>query len=68
MSENKDDLTTINKSFLPTPDELQIWNAAKDSRGPALSGSPSWKSYLAFLEEGFKKYGLTDIKKDSITF
>jgi hypothetical protein len=68
MSGNKDDLTTINKSFLPTPDELQEWHALKDSWGPALSGSPSWKSYLTFLEEGFKKYGLTDIKKDPITY
>jgi len=68
MKRGKDDLTTINKQFLPTPDQLQKWHALKDAGGPTLSGSPSWKSYLTFLEEGFKKCDLTDIKKDTITY
>ena len=68
VSRDKDDLTIINKSFLPTADELQEWHILKDAGGPTFSGSPSWKSYLAFLEKSFKKYGLTDIKKDTITY
>lgn len=67
-SYDKDELTTINKSFLPTPDELQKWVALKDAGGPTFAGSPSWKSYMAFLEKGFRGRGLVDIKKDLITY
>jgi hypothetical protein len=64
----KDDLTTINRSFLPTPDEMQKWSVLKDAGGPTFAGSPSWKSYVAFLEKGFSKRGLVDIKKDSTNY
>jgi hypothetical protein len=63
-----DELATFNKSFLPTSDELQEWHIQKDKQGTTFAGSPSWKSYLSFLENGFKKCGLTDIKKDFITY
>jgi len=68
MKGNRDDLTTINKNFLPTPDGLQEWHALKDAQGPTLAGSPSWKVYVPSLEEGFRKCGLTDMKKDTITY
>jgi hypothetical protein len=63
-----DDLTTINKSLLPAPDVLHKWSVLKDEGGPAFAGSPSWKSYVAFLEKGFRERGLTDIQKDPITY
>jgi len=68
VSRDKDNLTSINKDHLPTADELHEWHALKDTWSPALSGNPSWKSYLTFLEKGFKKCGLTDIEKDTITY
>jgi len=64
----KGTLTIINKNFLPTPDELYKWHVLKDAGGPTFAGSPSWKSYLSFLEEGFRKCGLADIEKDTITY
>jgi len=64
----KDYLTTVNKSLLPTPDDLQEWHILKDRAGPTFAGSPSWKSYLSFLENGFEQCDLTNIKKDSITY
>ena len=67
MTGASDDLTTINKGFLPTPDDLQEWHRLKDTQGPTFAGSPSWKSFLAFLENGLRKCGLTDIEKDSIS-
>lgn len=63
-----DTAVTINKAFLPTPDELQKWSVQKDAGGPTFAGSPSWKSHMAFLEKSFQKRGLTDIKKDFITY
>ena len=68
MHGKKDTLTTVNKSFLPTPDDLQEWHTLKDRAGPTFAGSPSWKSYLSFLENGLKKSGLTGIQKDFITY
>jgi hypothetical protein len=64
----KDDLTTINKSFLPTVDEFHTWFAFKDKGGPTFAGSPSWKSHVGFIEEGFRKHGVVDIEKDMITY
>ena len=63
-----DELATINKRFLPTSDELQEWHISKGNQGPTFAGSPSWKSYLLFLENGFRKCGLTGIQKDFITY
>ena len=68
MHGTKDNLTTVNKSFLPTPDDLQEWHTLKDREGPTFAGSPPWKSYLSFLEKGFKQCGLTNIQKDFITY
>jgi hypothetical protein len=68
LHETKDTPTTINKSFLPTPDDLHEWHTLKDREGPTFAGSPSWKSYLSFLEKEFKQCGLTGIQKDFITY
>ena len=63
-----DVITTIEKNLLPTSDELQEWHTLKDSQGPTFAGSPSWKSYLSFLEKSFRKCGLASMKKDFITY
>ena len=68
MKGSRDDLATIHKSFLPTPDELKEWHVLKDAQGPTFAGSPSWKSYLSFLEDGFRKCDLTDMRKDPIIY
>lgn len=68
MKEGIGDLATINKNFLPMPDELQKWHTLKDEQGPTFAGSPSWKSYLSFLENGFRKCGLTEMKRHTITY
>ena len=68
MKEGIDDLATINKNFLPTPDELQKWHTLKDAQGPTFAGSLSWNSYLSFLENGFRKCGLTEMKRHTITY
>ena len=67
-SDAGDNPAAINKSFLPAPDVLQKWSVLKDEGGPTFAGSPSWKSYMAFLEKGFRERGLIDIQKDSSTY
>jgi hypothetical protein len=65
---DKEGPTTINRSFMPTPEELQKWHALKDVGGPTFSGSPSWQAYMTFLENGFREHGLVDITKDRFTY
>jgi len=61
-------ITTINPRFMVTPQEAQEWQELKDKSGPTYSGSPSWKNYLAFLEEKLKQYGVVDITKNTWTY
>jgi len=55
-------------SFMPTPDEMQEWHLFKDAGGPTFAGSPSWKRFMAFLEENFLAIGLIDITRDTFTY
>jgi len=58
----------VEKSFMPTAERMQEWHVFKDAGGPTFAGSPSWKRYMAFLEENFRICGLADIKKDTFTY
>jgi hypothetical protein len=58
----------LDKRFMPAADEIQNWHVFKDAGGPTFAGSPSWKRYMAFLEENFRASGLIDIKKDTFTY
>jgi len=61
-------ITTINPKFMVTPDEAFQWHLYKDKAGPTYSGSPSWKSYMAFLEEKLKQCGVVNITKNTWTY
>jgi len=61
-------ITTINPKFMVTPDEAFQWHLYKDKAGPTYSGNPSWKSYMAFLEEKLKQCGVVNITKNTWTY
>jgi hypothetical protein len=61
-------LTTINHAYMVTADEAYQWNNYKDQFGATYSGNPSWKSYMTFLEQSLKAYGVQDIVKNSFTY
>ena len=61
-------LTTIHPKFMITPQDALQWHEHKDKGGPTYSGSPSWKSYMAFLEERLKQYGVVDLTKNTWTY
>jgi hypothetical protein len=60
----KKHLTTINPDFMIAPDEAYQWHQFKDQSGPTYSGSPSWLSYLKFIENKLKEYGVVDMAKN----
>lgn len=61
-------LTTINRDWIVSPEEALDWHRYKDSKGPALAGNESWRSFLAFLETRLKGYGCVDIRRSPWTF
>jgi hypothetical protein len=65
---NTNYITSINPKFVISPEEALQWHEYKDKAGPTYSGNSSWKSYLAFLEEKLKKYGVVDMTKNSWSY
>lgn len=61
-------LATINPAWLVSEREATDWHKFKDSKGPALAGSESWRSFLEFLEVKLKEYGCVDVRRSPWTF
>jgi hypothetical protein len=61
-------LTQLIPGFLVKPHEAYEWHLYKDMGGGTYSGSPSWKSYVEFLEQKFRAYGVQDIEKNAWTY
>ncbi len=59
----------MNPKFLVSPKEVHGWHVVKDSKGgPTMSGSPSWKNYLEFLEKNWREIGVVDIFRNPFPF
>src|SRR3982751_6027370 len=61
-------LTTINRRWLVSESEAMAWHRFKDSKGPALTGNESWRSFMGFLEAKLKEYGCVDVHRSAWTF
>ena len=61
-------LTTVNRAWIVSREEALDWHRYKDSKGPALTGNESWRSFLAFLEAKLKGYGCVDVHRSPWTF
>ena len=51
-----------------TPEDVYQWHLYKDKGGPTFSGSESWRSFLGFLEEKLREYGLADMFRNTWTY
>jgi len=62
-------LNKVDRTLLPTADEVRSWHAIKDSKGgPTLTGSPSWHNYLEMLEKEWRTLGVRDIFRNPIRY
>ncbi len=62
-------LTKVNPKFLVSAKEVHGWHVVKDSKGgPTMTGSPSWKNYLEFLEKSWREIGVVDIFRNPFPF
>jgi hypothetical protein len=62
------DLNHINSKFLMSLDDVQKIHASKDSLGPALSGTASWRNFVGIIESRIKAAGAVDLVKHTFTF
>jgi hypothetical protein len=61
-------LTNIDPAWAVTADEGYEWALVKDANLPAMTGSPEWNNYIAFLEEKLLEYGVVDMHRNSWNF
>lgn len=61
-------LTRPNPAWVISEEEAVAWHRLKDSHGPTLAGSPSWRAFMQFLEGKLGEYGCVDIHRSSWTF
>ncbi|MEK7834173.1 MAG: hypothetical protein AAB401_24005, partial [Acidobacteriota bacterium] len=64
----KKPLNQVNPAFVITPKEAKEWHTVKDKLGPALSGNPSWRNYMEFVEKKLRDYGAADVTRDTFSY
>ena len=60
--------TNVNTDWIISAEELTSWAQLRDDNQPALTGSPKWRNYVAFLENKLHEYGVVDIFKNRWPF
>jgi hypothetical protein len=60
--------TNLDPEWAVTADEGYEWALVKDANLPAMTGSPEWNNYIAFLEEKLTEYGVVDMHRNSWMF
>jgi hypothetical protein len=62
-------LTTINRDFLVSAQQVRDWHGIKDSKGgPTLAGSPEWKNYIDLLEKELRQAGVVDVLRHPFSY
>lgn len=56
-------IAAVDKSLVITPAESTTWFQTKAGWGATYTGSPAWKSYMAFIEARLEEYGATNITR-----
>lgn len=65
---NASPLTRLDPRWVVSEAEAIEWHKLKDSKGPALTGNESWRTFLEFLETKLKAYGCADVHRSPWTF
>ncbi|MBE8538949.1 PGF-CTERM sorting domain-containing protein [Geoglobus acetivorans] len=61
-------VNNVNPEWIISADEFYRWHEMKDAWGPTFAGSPAWQSYMNFLEDKLKEYGVVDIIRNNWTY
>ena len=60
--------SSVNTGWIISAEELTSWVQLRDDNQPALTGSPKWRNYVAFLENKLHEYGVVDVFKNRWPF
>jgi hypothetical protein len=63
-----DKFTHVDPAWAVTAEEGYEWALVKDANRPAMTGSPEWNNYIAFLERKLLEYGAVDLHRNGWTF
>src|SRR5262245_45813336 len=56
-------LTTIDRTLMISATKVQDWHDQRDAAGPAYTGGPAWKKFMALIEGELKTLGAVEIVK-----
>lgn len=56
-----DKLLAVDHASLPTAAKIQDWLDQRDQAGPAYTGGPAWKKFMALIESELTALGAADI-------
>ena len=61
-------LTDVRDEWIPSETEAIKWHEVKDEKGPAFTGNPSWRQFVAYAEQKLSEYGVVDIRRNQWSF
>ena len=61
-------LTQLDPGGLISGSEAIEWHQVKDEKGPALTGTESWRQFMEFLETKLRELGCVDVHRSPWTF
>src|SRR5215510_4922899 len=56
-------LTAIDRTLMISAAKVQDWHDQRDAAGPAYTGGPAWKKFMALIEGELRTLGAVDIVK-----
>jgi hypothetical protein len=56
-------LTAVDRTLMISAAKVQDWHDQRDAAGPAYTGGPAWKKFMALIEAELKTVGAVDIVK-----
>jgi len=54
-------LLTVDRASMPSAGEVQKWIDSRDAAGPAYTGGPAWKKFMALIDSELAAMGLVDV-------
>ena len=54
-------LARVDRATMVTAAQVQAWLDARDAAGPAYTGGPAWKKFMALIHDEIKAMGLVNI-------
>ena len=54
-------LTAIDRTLMVSAAKVQGWHDQRDAAGPAYTGGPAWKKFMALIHDELKTIGMVDI-------